>query len=68
MVQFAPVELSKKRKLLRSLPFPIGLLTALVALEAVSDPNTRHAVALLGVLVAGVGLGLNLRTIRSRRP
>ena len=62
------MQLSKKRKALRALPFVIGLLTTWIALETVSDPTTRHTVAALGLLVAGVGLVLNLGTIRAMRP
>jgi len=61
------MELSKKRRVLGVLPFGIGMVTALVALESVSDPNTRHAVAAVGLAVAVVGLVVMFRTIRSTR-
>ena len=60
------MELRKKRGLLLLL-LPIGVLTDLVALETVSDPNTRHIVAAFGAAVALVGLVLRFRT-RSLQP
>jgi hypothetical protein len=56
------MKLKKKRRLLGALPFCIGMLTNLVALESVSDPNTRHLVCWLGVAVALVGLVMIYRT------
>ena len=61
------MELHKRRKVLGVLAFSIGLLTALVALETVRDPNTRHAVAGLGVAVELVGVVMMLRANRSAR-
>jgi hypothetical protein len=61
------MELRKKRRVLGVLQL-MGLLTGLVALEFVSDPNTRHAVAALGMAVAVVCLVVMFRMNRSTRP
>jgi hypothetical protein len=62
------MEPHKKRRVFGALPFGIGLLTAFVALLFVSDPNARHAIAALGVAVAGVGLVVIFRMNRTIRP
>jgi hypothetical protein len=61
------MELSKRRRVLRALPFIIGLLTMAVGFS-ISDPGPRHIVAGFGVAVLLVGAILNIQTMRSMRP
>jgi hypothetical protein len=60
------MEPNKKRRVFGALPFGIGLVTSIVTLATVSDPNIRHAVSVLGTAVALVGLVVMFRMRHTR--